>query len=183
VAITRSGAGRVDRSHRALRISWPTRLALGWHARADRRAGLPLGLGTDTTPVLQSLAARHGEACERERTRFLADVRPIDVRLGRLDAELPALRAMLDDRSAAVARATVPLTEHQLSRRLAGEHDLPAALIRQRRQATHDRALGVARAEQLTAQRAVDALLGEQAQLEARRQNRGDRLLPRAALR
>jgi hypothetical protein len=174
VAITRSGAGRVDRSHRALRISWPTRLALGWHARADRRAGLPLGLGTDTTPVLQSLAARHGEACERERTRFVADVRPIEVRLGRLDAELPSLRAALDDRSADVARAAVPLTEHQLTRRLAGEQDLPAALVRQRRQATHDRALESARAAQLAAQQAVDAVLGEQAQLQARRQNRAE---------
>ncbi|MCW2534686.1 MAG: hypothetical protein JWQ26_385 [Modestobacter sp.] len=174
MATTRSGTGRVDRPYRALPVSVPTRIALRWHARADRRAGLPLGMAPDSTPVLQSLTARHGEACERERTRFVADVRPIDVRLGRLEAELPSLRAMLDDRSAEVARATVPLTEHQLTRRLAGEQGLPAALVRQRRQTTHDRALEVARAAQLTAQRTVDELLSEQAQLRAGRQNRAE---------
>jgi hypothetical protein len=159
---------RVDRD---LRVAWPTRVALRWHARADRRAGLPLGMSPEDTPVLQDLTARHGEVCERERTRFLAVVRPIDVRLGRLEAELPSLRAMLDDRSADVARATVRLEEDQLTRRLAGEQDLPAALVRQRRQATHDRSLEAARARHLEAQRAVDALLGEQAELQARRRH------------
>jgi hypothetical protein len=174
VAGTRSGTGRLDRPYRALRISWPTRIALRWHARADRRAGLPLGMGIDTTPVLQALAARHGEACERERTRFVTDVRPIDVRLGRLEAELPSQVTALEERTADAFRVATPLTGQQLTRRLAGEQDLPEALVRQRRQATHDRAVEAAQAARLAAQQAVDGLLGEQAQLRARRQNRAE---------
>lgn len=174
MAITRSETERVDRPYRALPVSLPVRIALQLHARADRRAGLPLGMGSATTPVLQALTARHGDACERERTRFLADVRPINVRLGLLDAELPSLRATLDDRMADATCAAVPLTEQQLTRRLAGEQDLPETLIRQRRQTTHDRAIKASRAAQLAAQQAVDALLSEQAQLCARRQNRAE---------
>jgi hypothetical protein len=174
VTITRSETERVDRSYRALRIGLPTRIALRRHARADRRAGLPLGMEAGTTPVLQALTAQHGDACERERTRFLAEVRPMTVRLSRLEAELPTLRATLADRTADTARASVPLTEQQLTRRLAGEQSLPEELIRQRRQGTHDRAVEAARAARLAAQQAVDAVLGEQAQLLARRQNRAE---------
>ena len=174
MATTRSGTGRVDRPYRALPVSVPTRIALRWHARADRRAGLPLGMAPDSTPVLQSLTARHGEACERERTRFVADVRPIDVRLGRLEAELPSLVATLEDRTAEAVRAAAPLTEQQLTRRLVGEQDLPETLVRQRRQTAHDRAAEAAQAARLAAQHAVDALLGEQAQLRARRHNRAE---------
>src|SRR3954447_15375 len=61
----KSESERVDRPYRALRISWATRAALRWHARADGGAGLPLGMGDLTTPVLQDLAARLGDACER----------------------------------------------------------------------------------------------------------------------
>ncbi len=171
VPTTRWGTGRIDRSYRALRISWATRIALRWHARADRRAGMPLGMGADTTPFLQALVARHSEASERERTRFLADVRPIEVRLGRLEAELPSLHAAVDACTAVVERASVPLTEDQRTRRLVGEHDLPETLIRQRRQTAHDRAVADAVAKRSAAEQARDVALAEQAELLARRQN------------
>jgi hypothetical protein len=174
VASTRSETRGVDRPYRVLPVSWTTRIALRTHARADRRAGLPLGMDADTTPALQALAARHREACERERTRFLADVGPIDVRLGQLEAELPFLRATLADRAAEAARAAVRPAEQQLIRRLAGEQGLPETLVRQRRQAAHERTAEAARAAQAAAEQAVDGSLSEQAQLRARRQNRAD---------
>jgi hypothetical protein len=166
---TKSRRARVDRPFRALRVSWATRIALRWHARADRRAGLPLGMGDITTPTLQDLTARYGDACERERAAYLAEVRPIDVRLGRLEAELPSLRAARDERAAELARLLVPLTERQLTRRLAGEQDLSETLVRQRRQTTHDRAAEAAREAWRETVEAVDESLAEMAQLQARR--------------
>jgi multidrug efflux pump subunit AcrA (membrane-fusion protein) len=174
VARNRSGTELFDRRFRALRVYWPTSTRLRWQASADRRAGLPLGLNPGTTPVLQGLVARHDDACERERTRFHVETEPLAVRLRQLEAELPAALAVLAARGADVVSTSVRPTAEQLALRLAGEQDLPAALIRQRRQTTYDRAAAAARAAHERAQQAVDALLGEQAQLDAQLRNRLD---------
>ncbi len=172
--MARSSAARVDGRFRALPIWWPTRVRLRLHARADRRVGLPLGMGPDTTPVLQDLVARHGDACERERIRYLADVEPLAVQLGRLEAELATLRATLAERSADHARTAVALTQEQLTRRLPGERDLPESLVRQRRQTEYDRRVAAARAARDGAQVALDAALERRADLEARSRHRAE---------
>lgn len=174
VALRESRTGLLDRRYRALRVYWPTSARLRRQARADRRAGLPLGLSPGTTPTLQGLVARHDGACERERTRFHVETERFAVRLGQIDAELPAALAVLAARALDVARTSVEPTAEELTRRLAGEQDLPAALVRQRRQRTHDRTAAAAQAAHEEAQQAVDALLGEEAQLSARLQNRFD---------
>jgi hypothetical protein len=164
----------VDRSFRSLRIYWPTRWRLLWLARTDRRAGLPLGLSADTTPVLRDLVARRDDACEHERTRYFAEVRPFDVRLAQLDAEIAALRRSLDDLTSEASRAAVPPTDRQLSLRYAGERELSGELVRQRRTTEHKRVADAARDAQADAQRRLDALLREQAEIVAERQNRAD---------
>jgi hypothetical protein len=163
-----------DRRYRAQRINWPTSIRLRRQARADRRAGLPLGLRPETTPVLQGLVGRHDEVGEREWTRFLVETEHLAVRLAQVDAELPAARARLEARAGDVARTSVPPTAEQLSLRQAGEHALPETLVRQRRQKAHDRAAAAAVAAHAEARRDVDALEGEQAQLRVVRQNRLD---------
>ncbi|GAB3358891.1 hypothetical protein GCM10027300_30130 [Modestobacter lapidis] len=160
--------------YRALPVHWPTRIRLRLHARADRRAGLPLGMDAGTTPVLQDLLARHGDACERERTRYLADVEPLTVELGRLEAELTRARTTVATGRLEHARTAVPPTEAQLARRLAGEQGLPEALVRQRRQTEHDRRVAAAQTAVDEAQQAVDAALARRAQLEARRRHRAE---------
>jgi hypothetical protein len=127
-----------DRRYRAQRINWPTSIRLRRQARADRRAGLPLGLRPETTPVLQGLVGRHDDVGQREWTRFLVETEHLAVRLAQVDAELPAARARLEARAGDVARTSVPPTAEQLSRRQAGEHALPETLVRQRRQTAHD---------------------------------------------
>ncbi|WP_448616256.1 hypothetical protein [Modestobacter sp. URMC 112] len=166
--MTRTGmSGSRNVRYRALPVSWPTRLRLRLAARADRRAGLPLGMSQETTPVLQDLLARHDDACERERARYLADVAPLAVRLGAVEAELVPLHGTLMARATEHARTSVAPTAGELARRSAGEHDLPESLVRQRRQAEHDRRVAVAAAGQDEAQQALDAVLAERARLEA----------------
>ena len=160
--------------YRALPVYWPTRIRLRLHARADRRAGLPLGMDPATTPVLQDLLARHGDACERERTWYLADVEPLAVQLGRLEAELVPLRATVAARTADAARLSVPLPGPELTRRLAGEQHLPETLVRQRRQTEHARRVAAAAAAVAQAQRAVDDVLAAQAQLQTRLRHRAE---------
>ena len=174
MAFRRSRTGAVDRRYRALRIWWPTSVRLRWQARADRRAGLPLGLEPGTTPVLQGLVARHDDACERERTRFHVDTARRRRPPPAVGAALPAAVDVLVVRKDEVARAAEPLTAELLAQRLAGEQDLDPTLVRQRRQTTHDRVLARAREAREQAQHAVDALLTEQAELTARVQNRFD---------
>jgi hypothetical protein len=172
VATTRSKVEGFDKSYRSLRIFWPVRWRLRWAARTDRRAGLPIGLTSDTTPVLRDLVARRDDACEHERTRYFAAVRAFDVRLAQIDAELISLQRMLAHCRDGAVRAAVPPTEDHLSLRYAGEQDLPRELIRQRRMAEHKRLADAAEAAQHDAQRRVDATLAEEAQLEAQRNNR-----------
>ncbi len=160
--------------YRTLPIHWPTRIRLRLHAAADRRAGLPIGMDPGTTPVIQDLLARHGDACERERTRYLADVEPISVELARLEAELSTLRATCARCTDHHTRTAVAPTGAQLTARLAGEQDLPGTLVRQRRQTEHDRRVATAKAALDEAQQAVDAVLVRMAQLEAGRQARAE---------
>jgi hypothetical protein len=171
-ALTRSE--RFDRRYRSLRIWWPTSLRLRWIARTDRRAGLPLGLGPETTPLLHELVARHDDVCEHERTSCLAYVEALEIRLSEIQTELRSLQTMLDVRTEAAERAAVPPTEAQLGMRFAGEEHLSTSVTRHRRVQTHQRAADAASAARLDAQRALDATLGEQAQLRARCELRWD---------
>ncbi|WP_346619211.1 hypothetical protein [Blastococcus montanus] len=153
---------------------WPVRWRLLWAARSDRRAGLPIGLGAETTPILRDLVAHRDHACELERTRYYADVRRIDVRLAGIDAELGALERALAEATDAAARAAAPLPEQELTARRAGEQQVPAELVRQRRAAEHLRRADAARAAQHELRVRLDATRAEEAQLEARRQNLAD---------
>jgi hypothetical protein len=174
VATTRSKAEWFDKSYRSLRIYWPVRWRLQWAARTDRRAGLPIGLSSDTTPVLRDLVARRDDACEHERTRYFDAVKPLDVRLAQIDAELVSLQRLAAERTDEALRAAVVPTEQQLLLRHAGEQGLAPELIRQRRMTEHKRRADAAKEAQDDAQRRLDAVLAEEAQLGAQRQNRAD---------
>ncbi|MDK3256569.1 hypothetical protein [Blastococcus capsensis] len=174
MAATTSKGERFDPSYRSLPVFWPVRWRLMWIARSDRRAGLPIGLNADTTPVLRDLVARRDDACEHERTQYYADIRAIDVRLAEIDSQLTALQRDLAVRTEAAIRAAVRPTEQELTRRKPGERDVPVELVRERRATEHRRIADAAKAAQLEAQLRLDATLAEEAQLEARRQNRAD---------
>jgi hypothetical protein len=174
VATTRSKAEWFDKSYRSLPIYWPVRWRLRWAARTDRRAGLPIGLSADTTPVLRDLVARRDDACEHERTRYYDAVKSHEVRLAQIDTERTALQRLIDARRDEAVRAAVAPTEEQLSLRHAGEQGLVPELIRQRRMTEHKRLADTAKEAQDDAQRRLDAILAEEAQLEAQRQNRAD---------
>ncbi|MGY1680677.1 hypothetical protein [Geodermatophilus sp. SYSU D01176] len=169
-----TGAQRIDRRYRTLRIPWSTRLRLRWYARADRRAGLPVGVGVASTPVLAELVAEYGEACERQRTACLVDTDPADVRLGQIDAELRTLRATLERQAADVERVAQPPAPAWLARRYPGEENLPESATRERRAVTHQRSVAAARAAQAETQRRLDDVLAEQAHLRAAVQARAD---------
>ncbi|MGY2001729.1 hypothetical protein [Blastococcus sp. SYSU DS1024] len=170
----RSKTERRDTSYRSLPVYWPVRWRLLWTARSDRRAGLPIGLGTETTPILRDLVAHRDDACELERTRYYADVRGIDVRLAEIDAELVALERALAETTDEAVLAAAPRTDRELSVRKAGEQDVPVELVRQRRTSEHRRRADAARAAQRDVRERLDAVRAEEAQLEARRQNRAD---------
>ena len=172
VALT--AAQCIDRRYRTLRIPWSTRLRLGWYARADRRAGLPVGVSVASTPVLAELVAEYGEACERERTACLVDTDPADVRLGQIDAELRTLRATLERQAADVERMAQPPAPAWLARRYPGEEDLPESATRERRAVTHQRSVATVRAAQAETQRRLDDVLAEQAHLRAAVRARAD---------
>jgi hypothetical protein len=174
VATTRSKAEWFDKSYRSLPIYWPVRWRLCWAARTDRRAGLPIGLSSDTTPVLRDLVARRDDACEHERTRYFDAVKPLDVRLAQIDAELVSLQRLVAQRTDEALRAGVAPTEQQLSLRYAGEQGLAPELVRQRRMTEHERRADAAKEAQDDAQHRLDAALAEEAQLGAQRQNRAD---------
>jgi hypothetical protein len=157
----------VGQRYRALPIWFWTRIQLRLIARSDRRAGLPLGLGPDTTPLLHELVARHDDVCEAERTSALADVAAMEIRLAEIPTELHALHAMLALRTAEAESAAAPLTDAQLALRFAGEDHLPVTVSEQRRRLTHERAAAAALAAQLAAQRELDTTLAEQAHLRA----------------
>lgn len=174
MAKTRPKAQPFSRPHRALRVSWLTRWRLEVSALADRRAGLPIGLNTDTTPVLRGLVARRNDACEHERTRYLTAVRPLTVRLAEVEADLTSLERLLRQRTDDVASTTTHPTERQLTLRHAGEQDLPPALIRRRRHTEHRRLADAAVAAHNEAQHQLDRARAEHAQLEAQRCSRAD---------
>ena len=174
MATTRPKAQRFSRHHRALRVSWLTRWRLESSARTDRRAGLPIGLNADTTPVLRGLVARRNGACEHERTRYLTAVRPVTVRLAELEADITSWERLLWQRSADVVRATARPPDRQLTLRHAGEQNLPPALIRRRRETEHRRLADAAIAAQTEAQHGLDTARREHAQLEAQRRSRAD---------
>ena len=174
MATTRPKAQPFSRPHRALRVFWPTRWRLELSARADRRAGLPIGLNADTTPVLRGLVARRDDACEHERTRYLTAVRRVTVRLAELEADIAASERLLWERSADVEHAAARPSERQLTLRRAGEEHLPEALVRRRRETEHRRLADAAIAARTETQHRLETARSEHAQLEAQRRSRAD---------
>jgi hypothetical protein len=150
------------------------RWRLLWSARSDRRAGLPIGLSAETTPVLRDLVARRDDACEHERTRYKAAIEPVSVRLAEIEADVVALERQLAERTAEVARTSVKPDESRLSERRAGEQELPVELVRQRRLAEHSREEAAARAAADEIEQRLDRVRAEQAHLSARQQSRAD---------
>lgn len=172
MASTRLKPERLDASYRSMRIYWPTRWRLISAARADRRAGLPIGLSPETTPVLRGLVTKHDEVCERERTRLLADTESLEVRLAQLEAQLSAMQRSLVSRTTEAELASRSLSDDELSRRRAGEEGLPDTLVRQRRLAEHQKAVAAAEVARLDAQEILDRACEEQARLQEQRQQR-----------
>ncbi len=174
MATTRSKPERFDSSYRSLRIYWPTRWRLLWAARTDRRAGLPIGLTSDSTPVLRDLATRRDDACEHERTRYYASTEPFAVRLAEIQTDLVALERQLAERTVELSRAVVKPEEARLVERRAGERELPVELVRQRRLTEHSRKEAAARAAVQDIEQQLDRARTEQANLQAVQQNRAD---------
>jgi hypothetical protein len=155
-----------DRALRALRVPLRTTVKLRWYARADRRAGLPIGLGPDTTPVLQQLRATFDEVCERERTRFLTAVEPAGVRLASVTRQIALLRDELARRTQAAGQLAAPPREEWLAMRYPGEDRLDTSVARGRRGIRHWHAAEGARAAQRDTQTQLDDALVEQAELQ-----------------
>lgn len=167
-------ADQVDLGFRTLRITWRQRWRLRWYARADRRAGLPVGLDAGTTPVLHELVAQFGDACERERTRYLADVDDLVVRLGQLEARLSSLEGALVRQADEVRRCAQPPGEEWLAMRYPQEDAMSPSATRERRAVAHRRLLDRARASQAELQQQLDGALAEQADLRTRLRARAD---------
>jgi hypothetical protein len=155
----------VDEAYRALRVPIRARLHMRWYARADRRAGLPIGLSPDTTPVLQQLRATFGDVAERERTRFFASVETVAVRLGAVSREIELAREELSRRTQSVEELSLPPAEEWLTLRYPGEDRLDASAVRSRRGTNYLRALNAARDSKMAAQQKLDGCLVEQADL------------------
>jgi hypothetical protein len=124
--------------------------------------------------MLRDLVARRDDACEHERTRYFARVEPIVVRLAEIASELAALQRDLADRTTEALRAAAAPDEAELSRRRAGEQDLPDELVRQRRVVERERVAAAAKSARADVQLRLDATLAEQAHLEAQQQNQAD---------
>jgi len=165
---------RASTSYRALRVYWPVRWRLLLAARADRRAGLPVGLSVATPPVLRALFARRDDVCERERTGYLRAVQPLQARLAEIDAALPSLQRDLAFRTDELTRASTRPTEAELSVRRVGERQLAGELVRQRRTTEAQRRVAAARAALDEVQRRLDFVLAEQAHLQSQRQHQAD---------
>ncbi|SNS42969.1 hypothetical protein SAMN04488107_2515 [Geodermatophilus saharensis] len=165
---------QVDLGYRTLRIPWRRQLRLRWYARTDRRAGLPVGLDAASTPVLHELVAEFGDACERERTRYLADVDDLVVRSGQVEAQLSALTSALVRQAAEVERCAQPPSEQWLAMRYPNEDAMSPAATRERRAVAHRRQLDRARAAHADLQAQLDAALADQADLKARLRSKAD---------
>ena len=179
MAATVVAPARADGAFRALRVPFRIRLQLRWYARADRRAGLPIGLGPDTTPVLQQLRAKFGDVAERERTRFLAAVEPAAVRLVTVTREIQLMRDELARRSRVVDQYSLPPQEGWLSVRYPGEERLDESAARGRRVVRHWRAADIARKAQEETQQQLDHALIEQAELRASVRGRAEQAVAR----
>ncbi|SFO42624.1 hypothetical protein SAMN05660359_03374 [Geodermatophilus obscurus] len=165
---------QVDLGYRTLRVTWRQRWRLRWYARADRRAGLPVGLDAGSTPVLHELVVQFGDACERERTRYLADVDNLVVRLGQLEARLSSLEGALVRQADEVRRCAQPPGEEWLAMRYPNEDAMSPSATRERRAVAHRRQLDRARAAQAELQEQLDQALAEQADLRARLRAKAD---------
>ena len=165
---------RVDTRARSPRVPWRTRWRLARAARIDRRAGLPLGLSAETTPVLAEIVARFGYAAERERTSYLAHEQFLSVERHRLEVRQRSLTEELQRRADDVTRRSQQAENSWLELRFPGEEGLSPAATRTRREISRLRALEAAQAGQRQAQAEVDDVLVELAALGARLRRRAE---------
>jgi hypothetical protein len=174
VANSSSNSVRVDTRVLSPRVPWRTRWRLNRAARLDRRAGLPVGLSAETTPILAELVAQFGYAGERERTSYLADEQHLTVQLRRLQAQLESLQETVRRRTQDVDRLTHATAGDWLSLRYPGEEGLSPAATQTRRAVAHRRALDAAEATRRQAQQEVDDVLVEIADVRARIHRRAE---------
>jgi hypothetical protein len=160
-----SSSDHVDVAYRSVRIGRLTTLRLRWYARFDRRAGLPVGLSPETTPVLRELTAEYGEVCERERGAFLQTSKAWNVRLRELEAEVAAVSASVEALNRTTTECAAPPTEQWLSIRYPGESHLPESATRARRADAHRAHWQAARNAEAEARRRLEELLAEEAEL------------------
>ena len=165
---------RVDTRARSPRVAWRTRWRFARAARLDRRAGLPLGLSAETTPVLAEIVARFNYAAERERTAYLADEQFLAVERHRLEARRRSLAELRDRLDQELDRQLHPTEGSWLEVRYPGEEDLSPAATRTRRAVTHLRAVEAAEARKRHAQAQMDDVLLEVADVEARMRRRAE---------
>jgi hypothetical protein len=170
--VARSIADVADVDHRTLRVPWRQQLRLRLYARTDRRAGLPVGLDAGSTPVLRELVAEFGDACERERARYLADVDGLVTRLGQLDAQVSALIDAHARQSAEVERCTQPPGEEWLAMRYPNEEAMSVSATRERRAVAYRRNVERARSALDDLQQQLDRALAEQADVRTRLRSR-----------
>lgn len=155
-------------------VSWRSRWQLSRAARSDRRAGLPLGLSAETTPVLGELVALYGHACESERTAYLAADSELDVRLRRLDAQIEAADAEIQRCAAEVRRQSQPTSADWLAIRFPGEELMPEVVTRARRVVAHQRDLARAEAAHHAAQQARENLRTDRSEVAAHLRRRAE---------
>jgi hypothetical protein len=165
---------RVDRRSPVVRVPLGLRWQLWRAAGQDRRAGLPLGISPATTPMLAELAALYSFACERERSRFLADEAGLTVDLHRLEARLRGLTRAAEERRSRVEQLSHPTGEDWLGTRFPGEGDLPDTVTRARRAVAHRRQVEAAEAALRTAVELVEDAQVHVADVESRLRRNAD---------
>ena len=133
-----------------------------------------MGLSASTTPALHEIAARFGLACERERTRHIADTRHLTVALAQVQADIDSLTATLERQTAELDQLSAPPRDSWMGVRFPGEENLSDAAAQQRRAVRHWTAADMAKAALLETQRQLDAAQAHQAHLEAELTARAD---------
>ena len=133
-----------------------------------------MGLRPSTTPALQEIAARFGLACERERTRHIADTRHLAVALAQVQADIESLTATVERQAAELDQLSAPPGASWMAVRYPGEENLSDAAAQQRRAVRHWTAADIAKATLLETQRRLNAARADQAHVEAELTARAD---------
>ncbi|GIJ59083.1 hypothetical protein [Virgisporangium aurantiacum] len=116
-----------------------------WDARSDARAGLPALDGGQAarrftyTPTLERLRHRAADAIEHELLRLERERAAPARALAAVREQVPMAETVVAKARSALSAASRPLDETDLRERRAGETRTDAAVVRKRRQLTHDK--------------------------------------------